>query len=110
MLTHFRAAGLVCALLTLMGVIPATAQTTPKPLLASLIPRVQAVVRQAQPRASFALGDDILIGQFRTANDVIHPHDKNGHALPPYLELAPRRGGFYLQISVADGPVPTRPR
>ena len=79
----------------------ATAQTPPS-VLAPVVPRVKAAVRQVQPRASFGVFGDILIGQYHTVNYTIRPRDKNGNKLPPYQELGPMRHGFYLQLQVVD--------
>lgn len=102
-----RVTGPVSVLLILAtGMVEA--QSSPQSLLAPVVPRVKAVVTQAQPRASFALGPNILIGQYHAANTLIHPHDPAGRELPPYLELAPHHGGFLLQIAAISGPVPAQ--
>ena len=106
MLIGLRAAALAFALVSGMAG-RAVAETPPQDLLAPVVPQVKAVVRKAQPRASFALGPEMLIGQFHAANTLIHPHDQAGHELPSYLELGPHRGGFLLQISVTNTPTTT---
>ena len=105
----FRAAGSAVALLALI-VGTAAAQKPPKSVLLPVVPHVKAVVRQVQPQASFGSGHDILIGQYRTANYTIHPRDKVGRKLPPYLELGPLHGGFYLQLIVANRPMQAAPQ
>ena len=75
-------------------------QAAPPSVLAPVAARVKAVVRQAQPRTSFGSYRDILIGQYRTTNYLIHQPGAEGRKLPPYQELGPMPGGFYLQLAV----------
>ena len=90
--------------------LAATAQAAPKSVLAPVVPRIKSLVGHVQPNTEFGFGHDILIGQYRTANHLIHPRDKAGRKLPPYAELGPQPGGFYLQITVASSPMQALPQ
>lgn len=80
----------------------AAAAASPPSLLAPVVPRIKAAVRQAQPLASFGYARDILIGQFHTGNFLMHPHAPEGAPKPsPYPEMGPLAGGFYMQLYVA---------
>ncbi len=89
--------------LTLLAGTAGAATTQAPSLLAPITPRIKAVVRQAQPRASFGAFRDILIGQYRTTNYVIQLRGPDGRKQPAFQELGPLHGGFYLQLEVRRG-------
>ena len=103
-----RVTGPFCALLLLLA--GAASAQAPKSVLEPVVPRVKAVVRQAQPRASFGASGDFFLGQFHTVNYTIQPRDGAGHKLPSHQELGPMRGGFYLQLQVIPGTVNAPPQ